>query len=190
MLVEDYFQPPRPAAEEESRAFRIFLEDFGRWLAAKGGPRPFEESTPYYVQLGYGELVATGGNVCLMPDHFGEEFNRLRAGICVAAMIDQDMHQLFRHRELYKAFRTRFAFPKLAHNMPPINFVDGAILENQDTVRHMKCICLLAFRWLKNQTDDGSELTHVLYKQLRADNLGQGVRRGSLWSSIFADVAD
>jgi hypothetical protein len=189
MQVENYFQPPLPEAEEESQAFKMFMEDFGRWLAAHDGPRPFEESTPYYVQLGYGELISTEGHVCLLPDHFGKEHNRLRAGLCAAAMIDQDMHQLFRHQNFYPAFRTRFAFPKLAHKMAPINFVDSTILEDKDIIRHMKCLYLLAFRWLSNQTEDGGKLTSVLYKQLYADNVGQGTRHNHLWYNIFAAVS-
>jgi len=188
MLVKDYFQRPIPSREEVSMAYEIFLEDYGRWYSAMGGPRPFRDSQPCYVQIAYAELFANGGNVCLRPDTFDPGQIRLRAATCAAAMIDQDMHQLFHREETYKHFRNRFVFPKTDYNLPPIYFVDEAILENVDLVGLMKCLYLLVFRWLKDQTCAGGDLTRRLYGQLRQDNAGREGLRGILWTRIFADV--
>ena len=187
MLVRDYFQPPIPTRQEEAMAQRIFLEDFGRWWSAKGGPRPFEESSPYYVQIGCDALSVKGGCRPLAPSDFGNEFDRLRAAVCATAMIDQDMYQLFIWKQIHKDFRNRFVFPKLENNMPPINFIDEAILENRELIRFMKCHYLLVFHWLKDQTRNGNALTRRLYGQLREDNKGHEGIRGPLWERIFAD---
>ncbi|MCX6141700.1 MAG: hypothetical protein NTZ35_00625 [Ignavibacteriales bacterium] len=187
MLIRDYFQPPIPTRQEASMAYKVFLEDFGRWYSTKGGPRPFEEASPYYVQIGYDGLSVEGARAPLAPADFGKEFSRLRAATCATAMIDQDMYQLFIWKQIYADFRNRFVFPKLENNMPPINFIDETILDDRELVGFMKCHYLLVFHWLKDQTGNGSVLTRRLYGQLREDNKGHEGLRGILWKRIFAD---
>jgi hypothetical protein len=188
MRIENYFQPPIPMREEEFGSYRLFLEDYGRWHSTMGRLRPFEPTPPYYVQIGYQELFASGGNVCLLPDCFDQGLVRLRAATCATVMIDQDMFQLFRGEDLYGPFRKSFVFPKTDNNAPPIDFVDEAILKDEALVKHMKCLYLLAFRWLNRQTRHGTEFTLRLYSQLRTDNADHDGPRGILWKQIFADV--
>ena len=188
MRVEEYFQCPIPRRHEEASAYRIFLEDFGRWWSTKAGPRPFEEFAPYYIQIGYDALFVQGARPDLVPDDFGKELKRLRAATCATAMIDQDMHQLFSWKQLYVRYRNRFPFPKLENNQPPIDFIDEAVLENEFLVQHMKCLYLLVFRWLEDQSRRGDELVCRLYRQLRADNADHVGLRGFLWTRVFEDV--